>query len=335
MRYFPIFIDLDGRMVVIVGGGEEALRKVRLLSRTAARIVVVADALHPELAANPKVEWTSQPFSPVLLDGAALAVCADATLNDAVSAAAQARGIPVNAVDCADLSTFIVPSIVDRAPVVVAIGTEGTAPMLGQGLRARIDAMLPQALGSLAETAARLRGRVAKTIPAGNRRRSFWQRLFFGDVRDSYLAGDLSGFQSGVEALFRSEAAPAQGRVSFVDLGPGDPELLTIKAQRKLLEADVIVHDRFLDSARLEMARRDAVRIPASRNATAILLEEAAAGRHVVRVSQGEADVEEILSVTEAGIPVETVPGISSPARLQAAFPVRDDISDAILRAAS
>jgi len=334
MRYFPIFIDLDARTVVIVGGGEEALRKVRLLSRTAARIVVVADALHPELAANPNVEWTAQPFSPALLDGAALAVCAEASLNEAVSAVARARGIPVNAVDCADLSTFIVPSIVDRAPVVVAIGTEGTAPMLGQGLRARIDAMLPQALGSLADTAARLRGRVAKTIPAGNRRRSFWQRLFFGDARDAYLSGDLARFQSGVEALFRSENVPPQGRVSFVDLGPGDPELMTIKAQRKLLEADVIVHDRFLDPARLEMARRDAVRIPSSADATVLLLEQAAAGRHVVRVFQGEADVEEVLAVTEAGIPFETVHGISfsSPA---AAFPVRDDISDAILRAAS
>ncbi|MBI3674273.1 MAG: hypothetical protein HY245_12820 [Rhizobiales bacterium] len=339
MRYFPIFLDLKDRTVIVVGGGEEGLRKIRLLSRTGARIAIIAEALHDEIAANPRVEWLARRFEPHRLDGAALVVSAEATLNEAVSAAAHARGIPVNAVDRADLSDFIVPSIVDRSPVVVAIGTEGMAPMLGQGLRARIDAMLPQALGRLAEAAALLRDRVASSLPTGGRRRSFWQRFFFGDVRDSFIAGETENFASGVEALFVSEKVPVQGRVSFVDAGAGDPELLTLKAQRKLLEADVIVHDRSLSPAILEMARRDATRMPvispAFTSVASLLIREAGAGRRVVRLRAGETIAEELMAVAAEGLAIETVPGISTAPAAIVSFPIREDIRDAILRAAS
>jgi len=339
MRYFPLFFDLDGRTAIVVGGGEDGLRKVRLLSKTSVRIVVVANSLHPELAANPRVEWLARSFEPALLDGAALVISADAALNETVAAAAKARNIPVNAVDRADLSSFIVPSIVDRSPVVIAIGTEGTSPMLGQGLRARIDAMLPQALGKLAEAAGALRARVAQQLPQGNRRRSFWQRFFFGDVRDAFIAGEQTNYAAGVEDLFTSKAPPVQGRVAFVNAGTGDAELLTIRAQRKLLEADVIVHDRFVAPAILEVARRDAVRIPVtalSFNGVAdLLLREAEAGRRVVRLRSGDAIVEELTAVAAEGIPVETIAGISAePARI-VTFPIREDIREAILRAAS
>lgn len=338
MRYFPIFIDLKGRKVVVVGGGEESLRKVRLLSRTEASIVVIAENLHKELAANPRVEWLARRFEASLLDGAALAVSADAQLHEAVAEAARARGIPVNAVDHSGLSTFLMPSIVDRAPLVVAIGTEGTAPMLGQGLRARIDAMLPPSLGKLAQAAGALRGRVAEAVPAGNRRRSFWKRFFFGDVRDAFVADESSNYNSLVEALFVNEASPARGRVAFVNAGAGDPELLTLKAQRMLQEADVIVHDRFISANILEVARRDAVRIPLDQLAftgvATILIREANANRHVVRLRSGEALVEELAAVAADGIPVEIVPGITPSGQI-VTFPVREDIRDAILKAAS
>ena len=153
MRYFPIFVDLDHRPVTVVGGSEEALRKVRLLLKTGAAINVIAPALHEELAAERRVNWIAKGYHAGLLEGAALVYSADAALNERVASDAQALGIPVNAVDNPGISTFIVPSIVDRDPVVVAIGTEGTAPILGQGLRARIDQMLPQALGELARAA--------------------------------------------------------------------------------------------------------------------------------------------------------------------------------------
>lgn len=340
MRYFPLFIDLKDRPVVVVGGGEEALRKVRLLLKTEARISVIATSLHDELAAEPRVNWVARRFEASLLDGAALVFSADKDLNQTVSAAAKTRGIPVNAVDDAGLSTFIVPAIVDRDPVVVAIGTEGTAPVFGRSLRERIDAMLPQALGPLASAAAALRARVAESVPAGNRRRSFWQRFFFGDVRDAFIAGDATNYTAGIESLLADEAAPPIGRVSFVATGPGDPELLTLKAQRKLQEADVIVHDRLADQRILELARRDATRIPVDKQAftaiDAILIREAKAGRHVVRLGSGDTFLDERVAVGAEGIAVETVPSVDvKPTAEIISFPLREDIRDAVLRAAS
>ena len=339
MRYFPIFVDLQGRPVTVVGGTEEALRKVRLLLKTGAVINIIAPALHDELAAEPRVNWIARGYHAGLLEGAALIYSADAALNARVAEDAKALGIPVNAVDNPDISTFIVPSIVDRDPVVVAIGTEGTAPILGQGLRARIDAMLPQALGDLARAAQGLRERVAETIPAGNRRRGFWYRFFFGDVREAFIAGATCNYLAGVENLFAVEAQAPQGRVSFVSLGSDDPELLTIKAQRKLQEADVIVHDRTVPGAILELARRDAVRVPVKGElydgATDVLISEARAGKLVVRLS-ADVSIEETVSVAAEGIAFETVPAVASPKPAEVfAFPVREDIRDDILRAAS
>ena len=340
MRYFPIFFDLDGRPVTVVGGGEEALRKIRLLLKTGAVINVIAPELHEELAAERRVNWIARGYQAGLLDGAALVYSADAALNERVASDARALGIPVNAVDNPDISTFIVPSIVDRDPVVVAIGTEGTAPILGQGLRARIDAMLPQALGELARAAQGLRGRVAEAIPPGNRRRSFWYRFFFGDVREAFVAGDSCSYLAGVEKLFEAEAHPPAGRVAFVSLGAEDPELLTIKAQRKLQEADVIVHDRGVPQPILEMARRDAVRLPVRGElydgATDILLREAKAGRLVVRLAMGEPSLEETVSVAAEGVAFETVPAVALPKPAEVIpFPFREDIREVILKAAS
>lgn len=336
MRYFPIFFDLDGRPVTVVGGGEEALRKIRLLLKTGAAINVIAPELHAELAAERRVNWIAKGYQAGLLDGAALVYSADAALNEKVASDARALGIPVNAVDNPGISTFIVPSIVDRDPVVVAIGTEGTAPVLGQGLRARIDAMLPQALGELARAASGLRARVAEAIPPGNRRRSFWHRFFFGDVRDAFIAGQSCNYLAGVEKLFEAEAHPAAGRVAFVSLGSQDPELLTIKAQRKLQEADVIVHDRAVAPAILEMARRDAVRVSVTGElydgATDILLTEARAGRLIVRLAMGEPPLEETVSVAAEGIAFDTVPAVALPKPAEVIpFPIRETM----LRAAS
>lgn len=340
MRYFPIFVDLKDRPVVVVGGGEEALRKIRLLLKTEARIAVIAPELHEELAAEPRVNWIARHYHTGLLDGAALVYSADSRLNDRVADDAKALGIPVNAVDNPDISSFIVPSIVDRDPLVIAIGTEGTAPILGQGLRARIDAMLPPALGQLAREGAGLRDRVAETIPAGNRRRGFWYRFFFGDVRDAFVAKDSCSYLSGVEKLFAEEAAAPVGRVSFVSVTSADPDLLTIKAQRKLQEADVIVHDLAVAPEVLELARRDAVRVPVDGKlfdgTDAILINEARHGKLVVRLSAREPSLEETVAVAAEGVAFETVPGLSAPRVSDtSAFPVTGEYRDYILRAAS
>ncbi len=316
MRYFPIFVDLKDRLVVVVGGGEEALRKVRLLLKTEARIAVIAARLHEELAAEPRVHWLARKFEPGLVEGAALVYSAEPNLNDAVSAAAKARSIPVNAVDDAGLSSFIVPSIIDRDPVVVAVGTEGTAPVLALGLRARIDAMLPQGLGKLARAAEALRPKVSEVVPKGVRRRGFWQRFFFGPARESFLAGDTLTYQAAVEKLLDGGGEPVVGRVSFVNGGTADPELLTLKAQRKLQESDVIVFDPDVSASVLELARRDAVRIAAGSTGFTELgvlqMREALAGRQVVRLYAGKLPAEELIAVAAEGIAVESVAGVET-----------------------
>jgi uroporphyrin-III C-methyltransferase / precorrin-2 dehydrogenase / sirohydrochlorin ferrochelatase len=316
MRYFPIFVDLQGRRVVVVGGGEEATRKVRLLLKTEAKIEVIATELHAELAGNPRIYWIAKAFEPRLLDGAALVYSADKDLNATVSAAAQARGIPVNAVDEAAISTFIVPSIVDRDPVVVAIGTEGTAPVLGQGIRAKIDALLPPSLGALARRAQGLRDRVAATVPHGTRRRAFWQRFFFGEPREALESRDDVAFELSLQDAIHAEAKPATGHIATIELHAADPDLLTIKAHRLLIEADVIVADAGVAPAILELARRDAVRIHAPQEPGETLAAEAKKGLKVVHLA---------LAQSTASTPsADIVP-----------FPVREDLRDAILKAAS
>jgi uroporphyrin-III C-methyltransferase/precorrin-2 dehydrogenase/sirohydrochlorin ferrochelatase len=329
MRYFPLFIDLKSRKVLVVGGGEEALRKIRLLLKTEARIEVVASELHPELtdlAVGGNIAWIGREFSPLLLDGAACVfVAADETLNNRVSSEAHKRDILVNVVDEAELSTAIVPAIVDRDPLVIAVGTEGAAPVLAQGIRNELETDLPPFLGALTKAAGALRERVARSIPAGGSRRDFWRQFFFGSIRDAFARG-RKDFEAAVDEALAS-VTPSTGRVSLVGAGPGDPELLTLKAQRKLREADVIVYDRLIGPHILEYARRDAVRIPAGKEAgrasiaqaeiNSILIREARRGRHVVRLKGGDPYVfgrggEEQMALEAEGIPVEVVPGITA-----------------------
>ena len=330
MRYFPLFVDLKGRRAVVVGAGEEALRKVRLLLKTDVAIDVIAPEISGEFASlrdAGRITWKAKAFAAHHLDGAAIVYVADKLWEETVSAEALKRNLPVNVVDRAELSNFIQPALVDRDPVVVAIGTEGAAPVLGQGLRARIDALLPTALGRLASSAEGLRERIAATVAPGFARRDFWQRYFFGSIRDSFLAGDNPAYARELEAALAGVTSPPAGRVSLVGAGPGDPELLTLKAQRKLIEADVIVYDRLVGPAILEMARRDAIRIPVGKTPyapspkqneiNAILIAQSKAGRRVVRLKGGDPYIfgrggEEQAALEAAGIAVDVVPGITA-----------------------
>jgi uroporphyrin-III C-methyltransferase / precorrin-2 dehydrogenase / sirohydrochlorin ferrochelatase len=330
MRYFPMFLDLKNRKALVVGGGEEALRKVRLLLKTEALIEVVATELHPELTDMSvwgSIYWLGHGFHEDQLDGAALVfVASDDETNERVSAAARARSIPVNVVDEPDLSTAITPAIVDRDPLVIAIGSEGAAPILAQGVRARVESMLPPQLGAYVKRAESLRERVAEHVPFGNRRRAFWTKFFFGPLKDIFISGN-GDFNAELDKLIADEAHPAQGRVSLVGAGPGDPELMTLKAQRRLQEADVIVYDRLVGPGILEYARRDATRIavgktphqpsPKQADINAILIREAKAGKLVVRLKGGDPYVfgrggEEQAILEAEGIPVDVVPGITA-----------------------
>jgi uroporphyrin-III C-methyltransferase / precorrin-2 dehydrogenase / sirohydrochlorin ferrochelatase len=326
MRYFPIFLDFEGQRVVAVGGGEAILNKIRLLQRTSATIELVADTLDDRLeglVSHGAVAWRGRHFEPAHLDGAvAVFAAADDITNAAVCDAARARNVPVNVVDRPDLSTFLTPAIVDRDPLVIAIGTEGTGPVLAQGVRARIEAMLPYRIGELSLAAGRLRDRVARAIPPGAGRRAFWSRHFFGPPADAFLADDRAGYGAAVEDAIVEACAPRQGRVSFIT-APADPELLTLKAHRRLQEADCIVHDRGADGRVLDYARRDATRRAVEAAAPDLLLAEAAQGCHVVRL-RSEASrlvassARELAALTAAGIAVEIVGGPGVP---QAAEP--------------
>jgi uroporphyrin-III C-methyltransferase/precorrin-2 dehydrogenase/sirohydrochlorin ferrochelatase len=261
--------------------------------------LLVADSLIDEVAAHPRVEWIARRFTPELLDGAGLVICADAALNAEVFAAANARNIPVNAVDDAARSTFLIPSIVDRDPVVVAIGTEGAAPVLGQSIRARIDALLPVGLGSLARQAANLRQRVAAALPGGPRRRFFWN-AFFAGPQDSPVAW------SRVETLLAG-AAPEGGSIAFIAVAEGEADLITLRAQRRLMQADVIVHDATGVAEALEMARRDATRTQTSRDAVNEIAAAVRAGKHVVRLVADTLPAAEIEMLESMELSVECI----------------------------
>lgn len=332
MRYFPIFLDLDGQKVLVVGGGEQAAQKLRLLLKTSACICVVATEVCAEIevaAAARTIELQRRAFRPRDLADVRLAIAAsdDEDETAGVAAAARAMGVPLNVVDRQDLSSFITPSIVDRDPVVVAIGTEGAAPVLARRIKALIEPLLPARLGALARFAAGWRASVAERVRDAGARRSFWERLFAGGIADRFLAGDMASAVAEMDDEIGRANVAAVGTVALVGAGPGDPDLLTFKALRALQEADVIVVDRLVPKAILDRARRDARRIevgktPRTRSTPqaeidAILVREALAGRKVVRLKGGDPmifgrAVEEMTALAEAGVPFEVVPGITA-----------------------
>ncbi len=332
MSHFPIFLQLAGRSCLVVGGGPVAARKVALLLRAGAQVTVVAPALGnglAPLAAARRIAHLAAPFAPGHVAGHALVIAATdrRAVNAVVSGAAEAAHVPVNVVDDAQLSSFIMPAIVDRAPVTVAISSGGAAPVLARLVRARIEAALPAAIGRLAELAARLRPSVRRRLP-GPARRRFWELLFEGRIAALVLAGREAEAE-GLAARAIDDAArlPVRGEVALVGAGPGDPDLLTLGALRALQAADVIAHDRLVAPEILELARRDAERIDVGKRCgdggagqdriNALLVGLAQQGKRVVRLKGGDPFVfgrggEEMEVLARAGVPVRVVPGITA-----------------------
>jgi len=300
MRSFPLFLSLQGRRALVVGGNERAMSKVDLLVAAGADVEVIDDG---------------RPFEERDLTGVALAIVAtdDEALQARVSQAAQARGVPVNVIDRPALSSFIMPAIVDRGPVTVAISTGGAAPALARKLRAEIERALPPAIGRLARFAEIFRVQVRRTLAEPRARRLFWDRVFDGSVGRLALAGDETAARRALIRLLDTtrRANPlTPGMVHLVGAGPGDPDLLTLKAHRLLQRADVIVHDRLLSPAILRMARRDAERIVALPiEIPERLIALACAGKNVVRLA-GTVSPTEAQALEAAGISVELVPGV-------------------------
>ena len=250
LNAFPIFVRVEGKTVVIVGGGEEALAKARLIGQSSARISIIATAPEPELlqwAVVNSAEIVNERYEVRHLDGAVLVFAAtgDEALDRFISEDASRLGIPVNAVDRPELCDFFTPAIVNRAPLAIAIGTEGAGPVLAQLVRARIDQMLSPSLGALAALAETFRDRAERLLPRGNARRSFWRDFFAGAPARAVDAGREDEARISAENLLHA-GATASGHVALVGAGPGAEDLLTLRAQRLLMEADTIVYDALL-----------------------------------------------------------------------------------------
>src|SRR5690606_25461233 len=299
MKLFPLFADLQGRRVVVVGGGEVAARKAQVLLEAGADVQVGAPALAPELAglaAEGRIRHLPGEFRAEWLDDAWLVVAAtdDRAVNAAVSRAAAQRRVFSNVVDDAELSSFQVPSIVDRSPLIVAISSSGVAPVLARRLRERVESMFDHSLGALASLAARYRPRIRAARPGLKQRRAFYDWLLDGPVAALLRQQQPDEAARVLDEELARPQPQSQGSVVLVGAGPGDPGLLTLKALRALNEADVILYDRLVSPAVLSLARRDADRIAVGKrpgedhDATqarihALLVEHARAGRRVVR----------------------------------------------------
>ena len=329
MEYLPVFLRLGARPVVVVGGGQVALRKVAWLRRAGAHVTVVAPRLHAQLGeqvARGELEHIAAAFSPAHLAGAVAVVAAsgERTTNAQVSRAARERGVPVNVVDEAELSTFIFPAIVDRSPIVVAVGSAGHAPVLARRVREQIEALLPERLGALARFMGARRKAVRRALGAFARR-GFWERIAAGPVATLVLRGEGERAERALARELLTSRFTV-GEVYLIGAGPGDPDLLTLRALQLLQRADVIVYDRLVSEAVLERARRDAQRIFVGKaygahgqqaHIHALLVRLAGEGKRVARLKGGDPFVfgrggEEIEALAAHGIPYTVVPGITA-----------------------
>ncbi|MEZ6936172.1 siroheme synthase CysG [Aeromonas sp. S19(2024)] len=332
MDYLPIFCRLDNKPVLLVGGGEVAERKARLLLDAGAQLTVVAPDLDPELAelaANGSIEWLAGEFAPQQLAGKWLVVAATdrREVNALVYQSANQARIFANVVDDPKRSSFIMPSIIDRSPLMVAISSGGKAPVLARLLREKLEALLPQHLGAVAAFAGSLRERVKARFANMGERRRFWERLLGADRLGQALArGDSASANQLADNLFADESQTG-GEVMLVGAGPGDPGLLTLHALRQMQQADVVVYDRLVSDEVMALVRRDAKRIFVGKQAgnhcvpqegiNQLLLEEAKKGQRVVRLKGGDPFIfgrggEELETLVGSGIGFQVVPGITA-----------------------
>ncbi len=341
MKSFPLSLPLQDRRALVVGGGEPAARKVELLLAAGAQVSLIAETVTGEIAqliADGRIAWAGRAFDEADLVGNSLAIVAteDDRLQTRVSQAAQARCLPVNVVDTPALSSFIMPSIVDRSPITIAISTGGAAPALARKLKAEIERALPAAIGRVARFAEIFRDQVRRTLVEPGVRRRFWDRVFQGRVGELALAGDEIAARRELIRLLdhardradaRHQPAATPGMVHLVGAGPGDPDLLTLKAHRLLQRADVVVYDRLVSPEVLALARRDAERVYVGKRRAHHCVPQAEindrlvalarAGKSVVRLKGGDPFVfgrggEEIEALVAAGVAVEVVPGITA-----------------------
>lgn len=326
LNTFPLSYKVQGQRIVIVGGSEEALNKVRLVTKTTAQVVIISRHIEVDFSGF-AVEVMERSFAPADLDNAALVFVAEEGEDaDRAKTHARARGIPLNVVDVPAECDFYTPSIVDRAPLTIAISTEGDAPVLARLVRARIEAMLSPRIGKIASLAGGLRKAAESLIHDGAARRRFYETLVTSpEIEAAEMKGQ--GLDAAQALLARHASADSNGVVWLIGAGPGSEDLLTLRAQRLLQEADVIVHDQLVPSVVVDMGRRDAERIDVGKakghhsfsqaQINTLIMRLAGQGKRVARLKSGDPMVfgragEEIAALRKAGIAYQIVPGISA-----------------------
>ena len=333
MQALPIFFNIKNRHCVVIGGGDVAMRKVSMLLKASAAITLYSpDICHElqDLVNTKKIIYKAQKFEENQLQGACMVIAAtdDESVNTAVSIAAKAQNIPVNVVDAPDLCTFTMGSIIDRSPVVIAISSEGNAPVLARYIRAKIETMLPATYGRIADIAGEFREKVKVKFGTTQARRIFWEGVLQGSFVERVLSGQEQAAREQLSGLIDgADATKNQGEVFLVGGGPGDPDLLTFKALRLMQQCDVCVYDKLVSPEVMELVRRDAelIFVGKSRDQHTMAQEEinellaklALSGKRVLRLKGGDPFIfgrggEEIETLMQHGVPFQVVPGITA-----------------------
>jgi len=333
MKHLPIFLQVRDQFCVVVGGGEIATRKVNLLLRASAQLQVIAPKLCANLAKlrdKGQIEHLERGYLDGDLDEAYLAIAATDSkqINREVAAAGRALRIPVNVVDHPEDGSFIMPSIIDRSPVIAAVSTGGASPVLARLIRSRLESLIPAGYGRLAELAGKFRDRVKETFKDPADRRRFWDCILQGSVAERVFSGHMREAEVLMEAeLGSGTLQPGMGEVYLVGGGPGDPDLLTFRALRLMQQADVVVYDRLVAKAVLDMTRSDAERIYVGKERdnhamgqeeiNQLLADLAKQGKRVVRLKGGDPFIfgrggEEIDTLASQGVPFQVIPGITA-----------------------
>ncbi|SDK60553.1 uroporphyrinogen-III C-methyltransferase /precorrin-2 dehydrogenase [Methylophilus rhizosphaerae] len=333
MQALPIFFNIAQRPCIVIGGGDVATRKVGMLRKAQGEVTVISPALGGELQtmlAAGEIQYLAASFSPEQLTGACLVIAAtdDTAVNEAVSVAARRLNIPVNVVDAPALCTFTMGSIIDRSPVVIAVSSEGNAPVLARHIRSKIETMLPAAYGRIAAIAGEFRDQVKTRFSTTQLRRRFWEEVLNGPLVERVLSGQEQAARDLLdELLAKSEDAPSRGEVYLVGGGPGDPDLLTFRALRLMQQCDVCVYDKLVSKEVMELVRRDAelIYVGKSRDQhtlpqeeiNALLARLALEGKRVLRLKGGDPFIfgrggEEIETLMQHGVPFQVVPGITA-----------------------
>ncbi len=333
MQALPIFFNINNRHCVVIGGGDVAMRKVSMLLKASAAITLYSPEICHELqdlVDAQKINYVAEKFEQNQLLGACMVIAAtdDEVVNTAVSLAAKAQNIPVNVVDAPDLCTFTMGSIIDRSPVVIAISSEGNAPVLARYIRAKIETMLPATYGRIADIAGEFRDQVKAKFGTTQARRIFWEGVLQGSFVERVLSGQEQAAREQLAGLIHdADANKNQGEVFLVGGGPGDPDLLTFRALRLMQQCDVCVYDKLVSPEVMELVRRDAELIfvgksrdqhtMSQEDINELLAKLALEGKRVLRLKGGDPFIfgrggEEIETLMAHGVPFQVVPGITA-----------------------